>query len=97
MALPVFIAAGIWGGLSYLLNKIIFGVLIYALYKLLITYSGVLISWALDFLAPDKLKDSQVHFSGFGAWIIESLKLADCFSLFISFGVIVFIIRLVRG
>ena len=97
MALPLLIPVLI-AGLKMLLIKLIGAVLVYFLYKVLLTFGATIINWALSQLSSNiNLSDATIQLTGIAAWIGESLRLGQILTLFISFCVVRFIIGLVRG
>lgn len=97
MAFPLLIPAlGVM--LKALLMKIIMAVLVYAFYKLLITFGSTVVDWALSQITSGvNLSDTTLQLTGMAAWLAEQLMLGQCISILISFCVVRFTINLVRG
>lgn len=85
-------------GLKALLVKLIAGVLAYFLYKILMMFGANIVDWALkQFTQGVDLNDATVQFTGFAAWLADTLMLGQVITLLVSFCVVRFIIGLVRG
>lgn len=97
MAIPIFLGAAIWAGFKVAGGVLIQGVLTYFGYTILLKFSSVITSWGLNLLQTSGLLGkATVHFTGLAAWFIESLRIPECFSLYMSFAVITYLVSLVR-
>lgn len=97
MAFPLLIPA-LMVPLKVLLIKVVEMVIVYFIYKVLMSYSSTLIDWGLSQITSNvNLSDAVVQLTGFAAWIAETMMLSQIISLFISFCLVRFLIGIVRG
>lgn len=97
MAFPL-LAPVLLVGLKALLLKLLTVVVVYVIYKALMSYSDTLMDWGLNQITANvDLSQTTIQLTGMAAWLAETLKLGQIISLFISFCVVRFLISMVRG
>lgn len=84
-------------GIKALLINIVGLVVAYFIYKILMTYSSVLIEWGLTQLGGINPDSIVIKLTGIGAWAADVMMLQNTISLIISLMIVKFIIRMVRG
>ena len=84
--------------LKTLIVQILLAVFVYVIYRIFMIFGATVIDWALKQISSGvNLSDATLQFTGMGAWLAEQLMLGQCISLLISFCVVRFIIKMVRG
>ena len=97
MAFPLLIPALV-ASLKALLVPLLSVLLYYVLFKFLGAVLGVVVDWALSqIMTNTDLGTTTIQLTGFSAWLMDTLDIANTIGILMSFLVTRFIIKMVRG